>query len=296
MVIAEYIKISDQFLSGLVPVFNIMEQVNSANTTEEIMIDFTHASFVTPIFVLPLMIFLKDEKHKVTTSNTTEYLSVIRWEKGLIADEMRLSTFKALIEGFSSKTYIPIINFPATNDSEDIKNHILTAVENLLIRQAKIETNVATGIKYMIEECVDNITQHSKSERGYIFAQAYPHKQYLDICVADNGITLLGSYHENNDFDIETDLEAIQAANRGISTKNLPNAENRGYGIITSKRMLVNGLNGSFVMISGKSMFLYNKDINKFIDLPNGLKCPGTIVSMRIPYQNENFNYINYVE
>ena len=79
MVIAEYIKISDQFLSGLVPVFNIMEQVNSANTTEEIMIDFTHASFVTPIFVLPLMIFLKDEKHKVTTSNTTEYLSVIRW-------------------------------------------------------------------------------------------------------------------------------------------------------------------------------------------------------------------------
>ena len=55
----------------------------------------------------------------------------------------------------------------------------------------------------MIEECVDNITQHSKSERGYIFAQAYPHKQYLDICVADNGITLLGSYHENNDFDIE---------------------------------------------------------------------------------------------
>ena len=33
MVIAEYIKISDQFLSGLVPVFNIMEQVNSANTT-----------------------------------------------------------------------------------------------------------------------------------------------------------------------------------------------------------------------------------------------------------------------
>ena len=125
MVIAEYIKISDQFLSGLVPVLNIMEQVNSANTTEEIMIDFTHASFVTPIFVLPLMIFLKDEKHKVTTSNTTEYLSVIRWEKGLIADEMRLSTFKALIEGFSSKTYIPIINFPATNDSEDIKNTYL---------------------------------------------------------------------------------------------------------------------------------------------------------------------------
>ena len=165
-----------------------------------------------------------------------------------------------------------------------------------MIKQASIAPNVATGIKYLIGENVDNITQHSKSERGYIFAQAYPNKQYLDICIADNGITLLGSYKENNDQDIITDLEAIQAANRGISTKNRPEAENRGYGIITSKKMLITGLNGCFAMISGGSMFIYNQNVNKFIDLPQGLKCPGTIVAMRVPYCNSDFNYINYVE
>lgn len=112
MVIDEHIKINGHFLSGLVPVFNIMEQINCVPTTEEIIIDFTHTPFVTPIFALPLMIFSKGERHKVLTSNPTEYLSVIKWGEGLKADEMRLSTFKAVIEGFSSKTYIPIIISP----------------------------------------------------------------------------------------------------------------------------------------------------------------------------------------
>src|SRR5574344_3058492 len=98
---------------------------------------------------------------------------------------------------------------------------------------------------------VDNITQHSESGCRYIFAQEHPKKHFVDICIADNGITLLGSYKKNGDFDIATDIEAMQAANRGISTKNLPEAETRGYGIITSKRMLTEGLDGNFIMISG---------------------------------------------
>ena len=108
--------------------------------------------------------------------------------------------------------------------------------------------NIATGFKYMIGESVDNIIEHSRSERGYIFAQAYPKNQYIDICIADNGITLLGSYRTLKNNAINTDIEAMQAATKGQSTKNLPEAENRGYGIITSKKMLVEGLNGSYVM------------------------------------------------
>lgn len=128
-----------------------------------------------------------------------------------------------------------MISFPAQKNNDD-KEEILTIVENLIIKQLNIESNVAGGLKYMIGETIDNITEHSDTDRGFIVAQAYPTKGYLDICIADRGITLLGSYRKLQDNETDGDLEAIQAANRGISSKNLPEAENRGYGIYTSKK------------------------------------------------------------
>jgi len=88
----------------------------------------------------------------------------------------------------------------------------------------------------------------------------------------------------------------MKAANSGISTKNLPDAENRGYGIITSKKMLVDGLSGNFVMLSGNALFLKSKSVDQFSALPDIATWKGTIVAMRIPYVNEGFNYIHFVE
>ena len=94
----------------------------------------------------------------------------------------------------------------------------------------------------------------------------------------------------------DPDLEAIQAANRGISTKNLPDAENRGYGIITSKKMLVDGLGGNFIMMSGNALHLYNSEHIKFIEMPKDIRWNGTIIAFRVPYINKEFQYINYIE
>ncbi len=113
-------------------------------------------------------------------------------------------------------------------------------------------------------------------------------------CRPDGKAPIVARITVNN--EIESDLEAIQAANRGISTKNLPNAENRGYGIITSKKMLVEGLGGSFVMMSGNALHLYNANTKKFIETPAEIRWDGTIIALRIPYVNKEFMYINYVE
>ena len=98
------------------------------------------------------------------------------------------------------------------------------------------------------------------------------------------------------DNEIESDLEAIQAANRGISTKNLPNAENRGYGIITSKKMLIDGLGGTFVLMSGNALHLYNSLDRRFVETPENIRWNGTIIALRVPYMNKDFQYINYIE
>ena len=296
MLINSCINIQDDKLSnGLKGIFPIIDEIEKSLDAEDI-IDFSKTSFVSPTFLLPLMVFAKNHRKAIHFSNITPYMQHLYFGDGLSPDRMRNTEFIAYMEGYAEKTFIPIINFPAVDCKEVEKNSILSTVESIITRQVGLTSNVNIGLKYMIGEIVDNITQHSQSERGYILAQSYPRKKYLDICIANNGITLLGSYQKLQNNEILSDMEAIQAANRGISTKNLPNAENRGYGIITSRNMLVNGLNGQYIMISGNAMCIHDRNVDQFIALPDDIYWKGTIVAFRIPYVNQNFQYIKYIE
>ena len=49
-------------------------------------------------------------------------------------------------------------------------------------------------------------------------------------------------------------------------------------------------------MLSGNALFLKSKSIDQFSVLPDIATWQGTIVTMRIPYINEGFNYIDFVE
>lgn len=285
----------DRMSDGLLAAIDTIHLINEA-TDENITLDFSDVKFITPLYVLPLVVFLNSCNKNITIVNMNEYLQTIGFAKGMCPDKMRKSEFIAIMEKYSQKTYIPIVSFPATKDSDDKKDAILSTVESIIMRQLNLDSNISTGLKYMLGESIDNIIQHAQSERGYIFAQSYPNKKFLDICIADSGITLLGSYQTLPDNEIESDLEAIQAANRGISTKNLPNAENRGYGIITSKKMLIDGLDGSFIMMSGNALHLYNSEHQKFIETPSNIRWDGTIIALRMPYLNKDFHYINYIE
>ncbi len=297
MQICEYINVSDErLMDGLAPVVRIMQQVEAAGPEELVTVDFSRTRFISPVFALSLIVYLTRCGKKVTFAGVHDYLEVIGLGSGGIQpDQMRRSEFLATMEGYSQKTYIPIVSFPAQSNNDE-KEAISTVVENIIIRQLSISGNVATGLKYMIEETLDNITEHSQSDRGFIFAQAYPQKGYLDLCIADRGVTLLGSYQTLADNEIASDLEAIKAANRGISSKNLPDAENRGYGIYTSKQMLVEGLGGQYLMISGGNFYLKTPGFDSFFSLPESLRWNGTIIALRIPYNVEKFNYVNYLE
>ncbi len=286
---------NDLMSDGLVAAMNAINLINEA-ADKSITLDFSEIEFVTPSYVLPLVAFLNSCDKDITIVNLKEYLQKIEFADGMRPDRMRKSEFLAIMERYSQETYIPIVSFPATKDSDDEKDAILSTIESIISRQLELTSNVLTGLKYMLGESIDNIIQHAQSERGYIFAQSFPQKGFLDICIADNGITLLGSYKTLPNNEIESDLEAIQAANRGISTKNLPNAENRGYGIITSKKMLVEGLSGSFIMLSGNALHLYNSEYRRFIETPTNIRWDGTVVALRVPYINKDFHYIHYIE
>lgn len=296
MIIKEHINIKDdRLIDGLSPVVRIMDQMEKS-VDQEVTIDFSDTRFISPVFALSFIVYLTRCGKQIAFTNVSDYLERIGLGIGGIKpDTMRQTEFLAELEKYTSKTYIPIIDFAAGRNS-DAKEVVSSIVENMIIQQLNIQSNVANGFKYMIDETLDNITEHSESDRGYIFAQAYPTKRFLDVCIADRGVSLLGSYEKLPDNEILSDMEAIKAANRGLSSKNLPDAENRGFGIRTSKQMLIHGLGGQYLMISGSSLYLKSCNLDTFYSMPHGLRWNGTIVALRIPYYSSSFNYINYIE
>ena len=296
IIIKEYINVKDErLIDGLTPVVRIMSQMEDSNDLE-VTIDFSDTRFISPVFALSFIVYLSRCGKQVSFKNISDYLERIEFSNGGVKpDMMRQTEFLANLEKYASKTYIPIIDFAAGRNS-DAKEAVSSIVENMIIQQLSIQSNVANGLKYMIDEILDNITEHSESDRGYIFAQAYPTKGFLDVCIADRGVSLLGSYEKLPDNEILSDIEAIKAANRGLSSKNLPDAENRGFGIRTSKQMLIQGLGGQYLMISGSSLYIKTVNLDSFYSMPRGLRWNGTIVALRIPYHSSSFNYINYIE
>ena len=297
MVIDKFINVNDNWLGGgLAPVIKIMSMIESS-TDEDITIDCRNKCFLTPVSILSLIVYLSKCGRKISFINHDSYLDTLCfYSGGLRPDKIRSSEFKAIMEGYANKTFIPIINFPANAESDE-KETVSTVIENIIIRQLGIQPNVATGFKYMIGETIDNISQHSETDRGFIAAQAYKNKGYLDMCIADRGISLLGSYKKVPGDEIASDdLEAIKAANSRVSSKNLPDAENRGYGIYTTKKMLIDGLGGQYMIISGSALSVQGHGFNNYYSMPGGLRWNGTIIALRIPYQAPSFNYINYIE
>lgn len=288
-------RLSTGFSSALRICRRILE---SGDACDEV--DLSCTRFATPTFVLPLLVFVNglDKLGKrAYFSNAGCYLQNIRLDSGGIdSGNMRETQFTAYIEGYSKKTYIPIIKFPSQAMRTSDMGRILSAIETILIKQTGWKSNVVSGIKYMLSEMTDNITEHSKSEYGYIVAQCYPTRQYADICIADTGITVLGSYKEQGRDDIQTDIEALESANKGISTKNLPAAENRGYGIITSREMLVRGLGGQYMMISGKAAYADTTKGRGYIEIPGDIRFAGTIIALRLPYSKDSFRLNDYLE
>lgn len=290
------VNVGNELIDGLSKAVGVMSRIQSLND-DVIELDFGGTQFVSPLFVSALLVYIRHTDKQINITNLKDYLNVIRFSEGLLPDKMRRSEFMATMESFSKKSYIPIVNFPVTNTDEGVKNVVLSTIEELIVRQLHIDKNVSEGLKYFISELVDNITEHSRSERGYIFAQAYPKKGYLDLCISDCGISILGSYKQSVKYsEIDSDIEAMKAANKRISAKNYPEAENRGYGIYTSKRALIEGLNGSFLMVSGNAVYLKNQLNDRLLSFPEYLRLNGTIVALRIPYQNPNFMMSNYWE
>lgn len=154
------------------------------------------------------------------------------------------------------------------------------------------------AMSYFISELICNVEQHAGVEQGYGMVHYSSNNNRLLVGIADGGISIYGSYVRAQKYLTEvgdSDAQALYLAQNGYSTKNLPNAENRGYGISSNSRMIVEGLGGSFAILSGNALFYHSAQGKRIFALPEDFVWPGTLVLADIPIEERKFSLYDYI-
>jgi anti-sigma regulatory factor (Ser/Thr protein kinase) len=201
------------------------------------------------------------------------YLNTVSFPTGILPD---LDTRWAVnLERYRHKNYLPIISFSTNQDTDatNFRNEVLSKVNELVAQKLELQLSDVGYISYFISEFTDNIVEHSNASRGKIMLQYFPTKQYLEICILDDGITLQGAYEACGRYDVSNNKEAIKLAIDGHSAK----SAERGYGIPTSTNLIVKGIGGTLFIVSGDGM-LANQTVTSFPAVWGG-----TMLSIKIP-------------
>lgn len=278
--------------------FCVINETESCRGTE-IVWDFKYCSFFHPFFIAALAIYRDNFEGVISLDNIEprlhSYLNLIKFE-GLLniigEDDVRVQ-----LQPYIDRSYTPICKFEMSKVNVD---GVQSVIQHLIQRQAKIDNSIISPLSYMIGELVDNINEHALSDYGYMFSQYLPSERCINICIADAGITVFGSYLRRNKFIAEigySEAKALQMANVGFSTKDRPENESRGFGISTTKKILVKGLNGAFFMLSGHAYHRYDNSSDPvYVEIPKPLNWDGTIILLKIPVEAPaGFNYENYL-
>ena len=279
----------------------LIRVIAETEAADAVLWDFADVTFLYPFFLAPLAIYKNTSGKDIKCINISlriqAYLNSICFDRMLYFDHEKREDVEAVMQKYTNKTYLPLCSFAMTNANKDAFGSIMKAI---LMKQTKIGQKGNSSLSYLISELLDNIYEHSQSPCGYLFSQYSAKEGVINLCIADTGISIAGSFEKAGLYQEEIDgneAEALKLANEGYSTKNRPEAENRGYGISTSKAMLVNGMKGAFFMLSGGAFHRYENGANYYIDLKNLFRWNGTIILMRIPIVlPDDFNYIDYLE
>lgn len=280
-------------------VFNYLFMVTNAteNAGEDIEWDFSVSSFFHPFFLVPLAIFKHRSENCISCINTPSYLSayfkLIHFND--ILELVNDGNLESNLNEYAGKTYTPVCKFKLGDEKAiDVLQSIL---QKIIRRQTKYDNEIHTPLSYMLGEIICNISQHSKGEYGYIYSQYLKSEKCINICIADDGITIYGSYIKSNKYldRIEAnEAKALELANNGYSTKDIPE---RGFGLPTTRKMLVEGLKGSFFELSGGAFYRYEGGVENYVLLPKTIFWDGTIILMKIPVNAPNgFDYQKYLE
>ncbi len=204
---------------------------------------------------------------------------------------------RAITSIFRGQTTSDVVSFAL--DDESIAHAIGQLKASLKMSCPESFNSLNTPLTYLLDELICNIQQHAQTDKGYAFLMYNEAAKTIEIIIADFGITIYGSYvvaQKHLDKLGDSDAEALNLAQNGYSVKNLPNTENRGYGISSNMKMVVDGLHGEFAALSGNALLLQVANNRKILALPKEIDFKGTMIMARIPAQvPDGFSIYDYM-
>ena len=198
---------------------------------------------------------------------------------------------------FNGETNALIVPFALDDESTarviaQLKEHLQPYVPERL-------KSLNMPLTYLLDELICNIQQHAQTDKGYAYLMYNKAAKTIEIILADFGITIYGSYvaaQKHLDKLGDSDADALNLAQNGYSVKNLPDTENRGYGISSNMKMVVDGLKGEFAVLSGSALLLQAANNRKILALPPEIDFKGTMIIVRIPAEvPDGFNLYDYM-
>lgn len=223
------------------------------------------------------------------------FFNIVEEETKFDNSQVNSNLFNMLLSIWNTKKYFSKISIPY-----ELKNANDSIIVQQLIKNIKQFAPVCyhSYIHYLLGELICNIQQHSKANNAWVDLWYNNALNCIELCVVDDGISIHGSYIENNVYCDKLeygDASAINIARCGYSTKNRPEAENRGFGISTNMKIITDVLDGVFSICSGNALFLKDGPKAKILVLPKGIEWKGTIIIARLSLDNSQFNMYDYI-
>ena len=272
---------SDSIGESILKLVQISKIVNSTSQND-IIIDYSNAEFQYNAFISGMHIFIKEWERAGKKVTIRKFNQNIEWYMDMInfPFDMPINNAGDLGE-FYTKTFTPIIVFPTEENKREICiQAVLELISNQNIIFGKDHKNI---LAYFISELTNNVADHSQCDSGTIFVQTYPQKGFIDISIADNGVGIFDSYNKTSKYKPRpvNEPDSIDMAVNGKSTKD--RSESRGFGLSTSRDLLINGLGGKFAIWSGESMFVHTSAVKGVIEIEKGAFLKGCFLTLRFP-------------
>ena len=260
---------------------NLIKLLKSADG----IIDLSSEKFLCPIELLPLASLISEESKKFICPENTkcaEYLKFFNFPQGLTRFSAR------------SDKYIPIYKFSASRGDEKSltdKSEILKNLIGICLNKIGSPHGAVDALNIAIDEIISNIEDHSGAKFGWINAQYYPSKKFLEVCILDLGVTVASRYKKVGKI-FNSDPEALKNALEGYSSK--PELI-RGSGLPTFIKMITQGLGGEIIAVSGGAIAYASKRQGPLVRKIS-TNWEGMIVSFRIPRNLEPVDYALYID
>lgn len=155
------------------------------------------------------------------------------------------------------------------------------------------DSNLINYLKFLINEVLRNVVEHSRSEKLWYAAQFWPKRDLIEVSILDEGIGIAESLKNNNKIKAANDEEAIRIAlepgisKAGIAMEPKDENGNEGFGLYMISSICKN--NSDFVICSGNKCLKIKS--NETTSYETSFK--GTAIRLRLhPSQLPNMNKV----